>query len=239
MILLALDSATESCSVAVLEDENLLTELTDISGQTHSKHLMVLVETALRMTNLSIQDMDVLAVTRGPGSFTGLRIGLSAAKGLAAATRKQIIPVSCLEALAWQSGFSDRLIYSVIDARRNEVYAAGYRWSDDVLIKEQPEHVCDVAEAIQAIREPCDFIGNGAVKYQQEITALLGSSAHFAPGFNNMVRAATVGFLGFRQWKKDKRVTRLEELSPQYLRKSDAQLNQNIKVSSIKEKHDR
>ncbi len=102
MKILAVDTATKGCSVAVTENSILLTELTLVSSRTHSKHLMGMIETAFSMSGLTVNDIDGFAVTKGPGSFTGLRIGISAIKGLASAAGKPVAGVSTLDSLAFQ-----------------------------------------------------------------------------------------------------------------------------------------
>ena len=126
MILLAADTASRSCGVAVVEDGAVLAEINDVSGQTHSRHLMAMVDRVLSMSVGGLDRVDGFAVTRGPGSFTGLRIGISTLKGLAEATGKPLVGVSSLEALAWQVFPAERLIVPMLDARRKEVYAARY-----------------------------------------------------------------------------------------------------------------
>ncbi|MGD9326825.1 MAG: tRNA (adenosine(37)-N6)-threonylcarbamoyltransferase complex dimerization subunit type 1 TsaB, partial [Desulfobacterales bacterium] len=110
MKILALDTATQSCSVAIIDGEQLLAELTRANVKTHSRHLMDLIETVCLAADLSVRDMDGFAVTIGPGSFTGLRIGISTIKGLAFSLSKPVAGVSSLEALAWQCAQSAYLI---------------------------------------------------------------------------------------------------------------------------------
>jgi tRNA threonylcarbamoyladenosine biosynthesis protein TsaB len=102
MKILAVDTATKSCSVAIIDAGSLSAELTTQSDQTHSKHLMQRIDAVLGMADLSAVDLDGLAVTLGPGSFTGLRIGISTIKGLAYALGKPVVGISSLNALAWQ-----------------------------------------------------------------------------------------------------------------------------------------
>ena len=126
MIILAIDTASRSCSVAVVDGDGIMAEINDASGETHSRHLMAMVDQAVAMSVKRIGAIEGYAVTRGPGSFTGLRIGISAAKGLAEAAGRPLAGVSSLEALAWQVAQSDAIILPMLDARRKEVYAARY-----------------------------------------------------------------------------------------------------------------
>ena len=131
MRVLAVDTATSSCSVAIVDGEELVSEITLISGETHSRHLSSLIEALTRTAGLALEQIEGFAVTRGPGSFTGLRIGIGTVKGLAVAGNRPMAGVSTLAALAWQVGPTDHTICPMVDARRNEVYAAFYRWHPD------------------------------------------------------------------------------------------------------------
>ncbi len=118
MKILALDTATKSCSVALTENGRLCAELTTLKDQTHSKHVMDLIHSVFEISGVSISDVDGFAVTIGPGSFTGLRIGISTIKGLAHAVGKPIVGISSLKALAWQCTDQNFLICPLLDARK-------------------------------------------------------------------------------------------------------------------------
>ncbi len=225
MHILAIDTSTRSCSAALIEDENLRAELTIDIGETHSKHIMALIDQVIGEANLKIADVDGFSVTRGPGTFTGLRIGLGTVKGLAMALGKPIAGVSSLEALAVQACCSDRLICSLIDARRMQVYCRCYRCKDDeIAIPSTPERVCSVQEAIAAFDEPVMFIGSGAILYASHISEQLGHRARFAPCSQHTIRASTVALLG-REKIMNGDTEDLAGFVPAYLRKSDAELN--------------
>jgi tRNA threonylcarbamoyladenosine biosynthesis protein TsaB len=224
MKILAVDTATRSCSVAIVDKESLLAEVTLIRDQTHSRHLMGMIKKANELSGLFISDMDGFAVTRGPGSFTGLRIGLSTIKGLAAASGKPMVGVSSLEVLAIQSYVSSFLICPLIDARRGEVYYSNYRYKNGRLSQMIAEQVATPKEALTGIYEPCIFVGTGATLYQETIRFKLGEFAHFAAPAQNTISAATVAFLSLNRFQSgdtdDDR-----SLTPCYLRKSDAEIN--------------
>ena len=116
MRLLALDTATETCGIALLVDGGIQAELNFFHGQTHAKHLMSGVEAVLELTGVPLNDIDGFAVTRGPGSFTGLRIGISTVKGLALAMGKPVVGISSLDVLARQADNSQEWICPMIDA---------------------------------------------------------------------------------------------------------------------------
>ncbi|UCF90036.1 MAG: tRNA (adenosine(37)-N6)-threonylcarbamoyltransferase complex dimerization subunit type 1 TsaB [Desulfobacterales bacterium] len=223
MKILAVDTATRSCSVAITDQDTLLAELTDNSGQTHSKHLLPMIKAAIRMAKVAPVDLEGLAVTVGPGSFTGLRIGISSVKGLALALDKTVVGISSLDALAWQSTPTPFVICAMLDARKGEVYCCRYRFDGGALVKETREQVLATAEVLRNIDEPCVFIGNGARYYAKTIMAQLGVLAHFALPGQNAIRASTVAYLSRARFENQDTVD-IAQLVPHYIRKSDAEL---------------
>ena len=225
MRILAVDTATKSCSVAVIDGQTLLAEAIVITGETHSKHLMNLIHQVLQISHVSLKDIDGFAVTRGPGSFTGLRIGISTVKGLAASSGKPVVGVSTLDALANQADATPCLICTVIDARKEEVYFGRYRRIDGVLIKDTAEQVLPIVNAIEGIRESSYFIGDGSLTYKPAILETIGEDrAAFAPRYHHTIRGATVANLGLERFKRND-VDDVSTFSPRYIRKSDAELN--------------
>ena len=222
--LLAVDTATQACSVAISHGNSLVVENTTVIRQTHSRHLLSMIENALAASRLKLSDLDGFVVTKGPGSFTGLRIGMSTVKGLAMAVGKPLVGVSYLQCLAMQSGVSDGLICTVIDARRSECYYALYRAGKSGIETVVPESVGSLMHVVEKISEPCLFIGNGVQSYQKQLCQNLGQMASFAPDFNNILRSYTQVWVGrscLMEGKKD----HLDSLVPEYIRKSDAQVN--------------
>jgi tRNA threonylcarbamoyladenosine biosynthesis protein TsaB len=224
MKILALDTATNSCSAAVVDDGMVCAELTTVNNQTHSKHLMGMIDTVCHVSGQKIADMDGFAVTIGPGSFTGLRIGISAVKGLAWSLNKPMVGVSSLDALAWQCIPAAYPVYTLLDARKQEVYFCRYRFQDGELKKDGTEQVIAPAEVINAIREPCMFIGNGANLYKEEILSKLGELAHFAGWNQDVIRASSVARLSLEHFIHHQ-TDDVAQLVPHYIRKSDAELH--------------
>lgn len=223
MRILALDTASESGSVAVADGGDLLAEITAARRETHSRYLMKLIDRALRLSGLSIKEIDGFAVTRGPGSFTGLRIGISTVKGLAWVTQKPIVGISSLSALAVQAGPTSRLICPMLDARNHEVYFGRYRFAGGRLKCELEDHAASPAAAIGGIGEPCLFIGDGAQRYREMITDSLGERALFALSFQHTLRATAIWHLSRFEFSEN-RTDIAATLVPRYLRKSYAEL---------------
>ena len=223
MKILALDTATTSCSAAIVDDGLACAELATVNDLTHSKHLMNMIDTVCDISGLKITDMDGFAVTIGPGSFTGLRIGISTVKGLAWSLNKPVVGISSLDALAWQCIPAPYPVCTMLDARKQEVYYSRYCFQDGELIKDRSEQVVAPAEAINDIREPCLFIGNGANLYKEEILEKLGELAHFAGWNQDIIRASSVAGLSFERFVHHQ-TDDVALLVPHYIRKSDAEL---------------
>lgn len=224
MRILAVDTATTSCSVAIIDSASLLTEFTLNREETHSKHLMDMINTVIGMTGLVISDIDGFAVTRGPGSFTGLRIGISTIKGLAVASGRPIVGISSLEALAYQASFSPDLICPLLDARRGEVYFSRYRFINGHLKRQVKERVAQPETAVDDLNESCLFVGNGALLYKTKLLDKLGKFASFAPVTQNTIRASSVAFLSMSKFE-GKDTDDVGKFQPHYIRKSDAEYN--------------
>ena len=220
MRILAIDTASLSCSVAVVDGDALLAEINDASGETHSRHLMAMVDQAVAMSVKSIGAIEGYAVTQGPGSFTGLRIGISAAKGLAEATGRPLAGVSSLEALACQVAQTETVILPMLDARRKEVYAARYIQRGGALKPLAAERALSPEDAVAGLAEPCLLVGDGALAYEVRLRAALGAHMQLALPSQPIIRASTVAFLARERLAGalDERMT----LTPRYLRPSYA-----------------
>ena len=229
MKILAFDTATKSCSVALTDQAEVLAEITLVNADTHSLHLNSLIRDVCKMAQIGFNDIDGYAVTRGPGSFTGLRIGISTAIGLAQASNKPICGVSTLHALANQTVTSSRIVCSMIDARRGEVYFACFRKEGQYhFTYYKTEQVLKPQDAIAGIKESCIFIGNGATLYQADIKKMLGDKAEIAPEVHNTIRASNVAWLGHQRLLKGD-MDDITRFAPIYLRKSDAERNKGKK----------
>ncbi|OQX64307.1 MAG: tRNA (adenosine(37)-N6)-threonylcarbamoyltransferase complex dimerization subunit type 1 TsaB [Desulfococcus sp. 4484_241] len=230
MKLLAVDTATNCCGVAIADDDEIVASVTLVSGLTHSRRLLSVIHDIMDKTGLTVADMDGFAVTLGPGSFTGLRIGISTVKGLAVALRKPVAGVSTLEAIAWQFHTSSMLICALIDARKGEVYTSRYRFKNGKPEIVLPECVLPPEQAIAGIKEPCIFAGPGVDVCREAVCGNSVKTAVIAPSFQKNVPPGTVACLGIRNFK-DGMVNAPDDLAPVYIRKPDAVLNKHqIKI---------
>jgi tRNA threonylcarbamoyladenosine biosynthesis protein TsaB len=224
MRILALDTSTVTVGLALLDEEKVLAEGSWDLGVNHSQVLLPALESLLLIAGMMIGQIDLFACTLGPGSFTGLRIGISTIKGFALATEKPVVGVSTLEALARGAATVSTLICPMLDARRGQVYAALYRPDDEAgWEKLASDQLTEVEVFVRTISGEALFIGDGALQYAPLIKAVLGKRAHFAAAHHQRVRAAAVGLLGLQKYR-DGELLDLLTFKPRYLRLSEAEL---------------
>jgi len=219
MNLLAVDTSTTSCSVALFNGDRLLAEAVYTAGKTHSRHLMSMIHRILEGCRCEPSDIGGIAVTRGPGTFTGLRIGISTVKGLAAATGAPVVGVSSLAALAFPFVLLDCPVVAMIDARRSEVYYTQYRWAGHPATRVS---VAAPETAAATLPENAILVGSGALLYR-EVFEDRCPRIRFADTTQHVIRAASVGLLALKRFKQQD-VDTIDDLIPEYVRKSDAQI---------------
>ena len=238
MLILALDSTATSGSVALCEDETLLTEFTVNTGNTHSETLLPMVEAALAVTGRTVDDVDLFACTAGPGSFTGVRIGAATVKGLAFGREKPCVGVSTLASLALNASMQEGVICPAMNARREQVYNALFS-SDGQTVS----RLCaDRALAISALGEelatlhpefPVYLVGDGAHLVYDALAGALGERLRILPerllhqsGYNTAQAALTM--------YREGNYTTDAELAPVYLRPSQAERMRMEKLNGQK-----
>ena len=229
MKILAVDTAEQGCSIALVIDGIPVCERYGAGLKNHAVTLMPLVEKMLKEdADQGIDDLDGFVVSRGPGSFTGLRIGISMVKGLALATGKPVAGVSSLDGIAWRMCHATLPVCVMLDARRGEVYCAVYQFENGSLISKGEEKALTPEGALALVGGKALFAGSGAVVHARLITRALGSGALFAPGFQNYVSAPALAHVFFH----DLRVSLKDPaaLVPVYLRRSDAEINYHNKI---------
>lgn len=224
MNVLALDTATRSCSVAVAIDGRPACELSTLSNRTHSLHLMGMIRDALALAELGLEEIDGFAVTIGPGSFTGLRIGISTAKGLAFAAGKPCVGVSSLEALASVCLPYPNRICVLMDARKGEVYTAVYQECDGRLERIGDERVVAPETILRTIVSPHLFVGEAALLYEKQIRSIVAENARWAPRDRLFPKASTVAWMALDRLTAAT-ADEVDLLVPRYIRQSDAELS--------------
>jgi tRNA threonylcarbamoyladenosine biosynthesis protein TsaB len=223
MLILGIETSTMHGGVALLDEQGLLAEYLLNVRATHTERLLPSIDRVLRDAGVTLEQMTGLAVAVGPGSFTGLRIGLATAKGLAAASGRPLVGVSTLEAIAWGLPFCAHPVCPVLDARKGQVYCAVYRHDGERLIPVMDEAALSPDELISKIDEPTVFIGEGLSAYGDVLTGRLGRKALFPPVSQRGGRASAVGDLGRRRLLRGERDD-VARLAPRYLRPSEAEL---------------
>ena len=222
MKILAVDTSTSTCTVGIANADGLLAESVYSNGQTHARHLMEMIHSSIDASGIPIQEIDGFAVVTGPGTFTGLRIGISTVKGLAYALSRPAVGVTSLAALAAQADLHTKLICPVMDARRSEVYYGLYESEGGEVSQVGRHHVAPPSELTKDIRRPCQFIGNGARLYRETFEAALGNLARFSRPCRDTIRAETIARMALERFQKNE-TQKLPAVLPYYIRKADAQ----------------
>jgi tRNA threonylcarbamoyladenosine biosynthesis protein TsaB len=223
MRILSVDTTTFSCSVGVLENGLLKAEATSEKKQTHSRHLMKMVDRVMRMAEMKLFELDAFAVVTGPGSFTGIRIGMGTIQGFATALSKPVVGVSSLEAHARQVLPTSHLICPLMDARKGEVYMALYRYENENLYQVMADRVASLESVLDRMVDGCLFIGSGVGIYEELIRKRLGGLARFADQHLNKLRAETVCRIAMHKIQTGDMDSETP-LTPRYIRKSDAEI---------------
>lgn len=223
-ILLTIQTAAPAGGLAIADGERLLAEINLDVRQTPTEWLLQSVEDLLFKTGIDRKALDGIGVVRGPGSFTGLRVGLATAKGLAMATGCPLVGLSSLQCLAMQLPFTALPVCAMLDARKQEVYAAFYRWESGFPHPVVAECVVKPETLLADIAGEALFVGTGARVYRSLIVRQLAGRAHFAPDFLNLPGAGAAAALALHEWRCGRTFT-AEQLMPVYLRPSEAELN--------------
>jgi len=227
LLILSIETATNCGSVSLTRggapDCTVVAECTTQPEITHSRRLMGSVDWVMKSAGVSWDELSAIAVSLGPGSFTGLRIGMAAAKGMAMATGKPMVGVPTLDALALACGVTDRLICCVLDARKQEVYAAFYRLHDDGLPRAVTKPVVlPAAQLLQDIVEPVVFVGPGIDEYRE----LFATCEHAlpVPSHLSQPRAVHVGLLAAQLFSAGRTLDPVTA-APMYVRAPEAEVN--------------
>lgn len=224
MRILAFETSAKAASVALMEDGCLLGEYTQNGGQTHSRTVMKMAEDLLRNCDLTAQDVDAVACAAGPGSFTGVRIGMAAAKGFAWGRQIPCCGVSTLEAMVAGVAVADGVYCAAMDARRNQVYTAAFLSKDGILSRITEDSAISLEELGNVLKkeEKTKFlVGDGAELCYNTLRETVGDLV-LLPEHMRMQRASGVGLLAFRQLQAGEMPSGAD-LVPNYLRLSQAE----------------
>ncbi len=236
MLTLAIDTSTPLGGLCLYgKGRGIIAELRLGSQKTHSEKILTAVDFLIETSNLRIDDIDFITIGIGPGSFTGLRVGLSTTKGLAFATGCKVVAVSTLEAFALSLTPTEHLICPVLDARKKEVYAAVFRYREGSLERLMDDSVLDIQRLLASIsmilskdQDRAVFAGSGAYLYEEAIRNHLGSNAEIAERHHLSLLPSALAICGIKRAEQGEFNDPLS-LVPVYLRKSEAELNTQIR----------
>ena len=225
MKVLGVDTSSRSLSVAITEGSKVLTKFNGGASLRHSQDLIPAIKNLLKSTGLGLEDLDGFALSIGPGSFTGLRIGLAAAKGFAFSLGRPVVGISSLKALAYNLSGSEYLVASILDARRGEYYIAVNRFNGSSIENILADSVMppdELIDYIKSLKEKVAFVGDGVCRLRDVIDEQLGDSAILPlpdaiyPSVSNIARLA-------HKRLDSGDADDIDTLTPNYIRKSDAE----------------
>ena len=236
MKILAIESSGLVASVAVTENNTLVGEYTMNHKKTHSQTLLPMLDELKKMIELDLNTIDAIAVSQGPGSFTGLRIGSATAKGLGLALDKPIIPVPTVDALAFNLWGTDKLVCPLMDARRQQAYTGLYTFENGKLHTMVPQCAVDISEVVAEVNKQgreVIFLGDGVSVFADYLAEHVTVAYSFAPATCHIQRATSVAALGEVLYEKGV-VESAREHKPEYLRLSQAERERAEKERDFK-----
>ncbi len=228
-VVLGVETSSFDCGVALAQDGRVIGELLLAGGEPSSERLVEFIDFLLRQSEMAIDDPAAFAVSIGPGSFTGLRVGLSTVKGLCHSTSKPLITVPTLDGLAFTITYACHAVCPMIDAKRGEVYAAFYRTGSGTLERLTHYLALKPSELLERVKGETVFLGSGADVYREQIVEGLGEKAHFATPNPPTARASSIALMGASKFSRGE-IEDPDSVEPLYLRPSQAELR-------LKEKH--
>jgi len=223
MRVLGVDTSTMTAGVGMVDDGQVLVDLKFDVRVTYSEILMPAVDLVLKTVGLRIDELDGFAISIGPGSFTGLRIGLATIKGLCFASGKPLASVPSLDALASSSLYCRYPVAALLDAKKDQVYAAIYDTGEGELTRKSEYMALDIEELAKKVSTETLFVGPGARLYQKELTNLLREKAYFALDQQSEPSGASVARMGLNKLAAG-RIEDVTNLEPFYVRMSEAEL---------------
>lgn len=224
---LTIDTSTIVASVAILNEEKLVGEMIINHQKKHSEKLMIAIDHLLTDGGLSINDIDVFGIVSGPGSFTGLRIGMATIKGFAQALNKPVVGVSTLESLAMNIPFASGLICPVLDAQRNQTYTGVFHFEDGNLVRDLDDSVMEIDNLMAFLKnrgQTIYFLGDGLPRFSEMLIESCPEGI-IVPNYLNMNRASSAGALVIERALKGQ-VSHYREIEPVYIRPSYAEEHQ-------------
>ena len=227
MKILGIDTSSPAGSVALVENNCIISESKLSGSQAYSHSILAEVDGLLNRSQTKLKDLEGFAITNGPGSFTGLRVGMSLLKGLVMATEKPFAAVNTLDAYAETVEPGSYLICPVLDARKKEVYTALFNSNNYLYQKITPDQVLTPVRLCGQVRQPTVFVGNGLEVYRDIFISCLKKNYIRNTPMRNITVAASAGLIASRNLKESLSYT-LDSLMINYIRPSEAELNYTV-----------
>ena len=224
MKILGIDTSSMAASVAVIEDNKLICEYTINTKKTHSQKLMPMIENMLGLSDLNVREIDAIAVCEGPGSFTGLRIGMATAKAIAHVNDIPVIGVNSLEALAANMNLCDKKICSILDAQRNQDYTGRYQYEGTKLVEIKEIGIQQIDELLEELAQSGEqwiLVGEAVYKYEDKIREI--SNIEIPAASNNVTKAGSLCSVAKVKFDEGKDIFDCYTVNPLYIRKSQAE----------------
>ena len=236
MKILGIDTSSMAASVAVIEDNKLICEYTINTKKTHSQKLMPMIENMLGLSDLNVREINAIAVCEGPGSFTGLRIGMATAKAIAHVNDIPVIGVNSLEALAANMNLCDKKICSILDAQRNQVYTGRYQYEGTKLVEIKEIGIQQIDELLEELAQSGEqwiLVGEAVYKYEDKIREI--SNIEIPAASNNVTKAGSLCSVAKVKFDEGKDIFDCYTVNPLYIRKSQAEEQYEEKQRKLQE----
>lgn len=234
MKILGIDTSSMATSIAVIEDNKLICEYTINTKKTHSQKLMPMIENMLNISDVNINDIDLIAICEGPGSFTGLRIGMSTVKAISHINKLPIVGVNSLEVLAGNMNLCDKKICSILDAQRTQVYYGKYKFENNKIVELNNIDVIEIDELLQGLsdsKEEWILVGEAVYKYEDKIKDI--SNISIASSSHNLNKASSLCAIAMDKYNRNVNVYDCYSINPKYIRKSQAEVEYDEKMKRL------
>ena len=234
MKVLGIDTSSLAASVAVIEDNKLICEYTINTKLTHSQKLMPMIENMLKISDINVNEMDMIAVCQGPGSFTGLRIGMATAKALAHVNKLHIVGINSLELLAGNMDLCDKKICSILDAQRTQVYMGQYKFENNELVELKNVDVVEIDDLLEELKnsnEEWILVGEAVYKYEEKIKEI--ENIYIPAPSHNVNKASSLCSIAVNKYKKEIDTYDCYSINPVYIRKSQAEVQYDEKMKRL------
>lgn len=236
MKVLGIDTSSLAASVAVIEDNKLICEYTINTKKTHSQKLMLMIENMLKISDININEMDMIAVCEGPGSFTGLRIGMSTAKAISHVNKLPIVGVNSLELLAGNMNLCEKKICAILDAQKTQVYMGQYKYENGQLVELKSIDVVeidDLIEELKATNEEWIVVGEAVYKYEDKLKEV--ANIHIPAPSHNVSKASSLCVVAMDKYKNNINTHDCYSINPVYIRKSQAEVQYDEKMKRLQD----